>query len=73
MYDPAKRITAREALKHPWFNEKIRDEGSQALEIRKERAHELERRRNRRINGGTSDTEEEEYLDRDDNEYDDGE
>ncbi|KAI1193358.1 kinase-like domain-containing protein [Nemania serpens] len=38
IYDPAKRITAREALAHPWFREAaIPDDGTEALKIRLER------------------------------------
>lgn len=37
MYDPKKRITAREALKHPWFEELVEDDGTEAGRIREER------------------------------------
>lgn len=37
VYDPKKRITAREALKHPWFNELVEDDGTEAGRIRVER------------------------------------
>ena len=42
VYDPAKRITAKEALKHPWFRETMVDDGSEALRIRREREQEVE-------------------------------
>ncbi|EMF15118.1 kinase-like protein [Sphaerulina musiva SO2202] len=37
VYDPRKRITAREALKHPWFDELVEDDGTEATRIRIER------------------------------------
>lgn len=37
VYDPKKRITAREALKHPWFDELVEDDGTEAGRIRVER------------------------------------
>lgn len=37
IYDPAKRITAKEALRHPWFKESVNDEGIEAAKIRIER------------------------------------
>lgn len=38
MYDPAKRITARQALEHEWFREPaIPDDGTEAAKIRLER------------------------------------
>ena len=37
IYDPKKRITAREALKHPWFDELVEDDGTEAGRIRVER------------------------------------
>jgi dual-specificity kinase len=42
VYDPNKRITAKEALKHPWFRETLTDDGTEAIRIRKERERELE-------------------------------
>ncbi len=37
LYDPKARITAKEALKHPWFRETIMDDGAEAARIRVER------------------------------------
>ena len=37
VYDPAKRITAKEALKHPWFRETMVDDGVEAARLRRER------------------------------------
>ena len=37
VYDPQKRITAKEALKHPWFKESLVDDGTEAARIRRER------------------------------------
>lgn len=37
VYDPKKRITARDALKHPWFEELVEDDGTEAGRIRVER------------------------------------
>ena len=37
VYDPKKRITAREAPKHPWFDELVEDDGTEATRIRIER------------------------------------
>ncbi|KAI9721605.1 MAG: dual specificity protein kinase kns1 [Chrysothrix sp. TS-e1954] len=34
VYDPKKRITAKEALAHPWFSETMQDDGTEALKIR---------------------------------------
>jgi len=33
VYDPKARITAKQALKHPWFKETIIDDGTEALRI----------------------------------------
>ncbi|PLB44583.1 protein kinase lkh1 [Aspergillus steynii IBT 23096] len=33
VYDPKARITAKEALKHPWFKESLVDDGTEALRI----------------------------------------
>lgn len=37
VYDPSKRITAKDALKHPWFRETIQDEGTEAAKSRDDR------------------------------------
>ncbi|KAI4248796.1 MAG: hypothetical protein L6R40_000807 [Gallowayella cf. fulva] len=37
VYDPAKRITAKQALRHPWFRESLIDDGSEAARIRRTR------------------------------------
>ncbi|CAD6592835.1 MAG: dual specificity protein kinase kns1 [Alectoria sarmentosa] len=34
MYDPKQRLTAKQALKHPWFKETITDDGTEAARIR---------------------------------------
>lgn len=34
MYDPSKRITAKEALKHDWLKEPCSDEGTEAAKAR---------------------------------------
>ncbi|KAK6506018.1 dual specificity protein kinase kns1 [Arthrobotrys conoides] len=56
VYDPAKRISARDALKHPWFNEVIRDEGITVAQMRIDKSVEMERELRRRREGN-SDTE----------------
>lgn len=38
VYDPKQRITAKQALKHPWFKESLIDDGTEAIRIRDERA-----------------------------------
>lgn len=35
VYNPRKRITAKQALNHPWFKELLQDDGTEALKIRK--------------------------------------
>ncbi|KAI9807037.1 MAG: hypothetical protein M1825_005754 [Sarcosagium campestre] len=40
LYDPKARITAKEALKHPWFSQTILDDGSEATRLRIEREQE---------------------------------
>lgn len=37
VYEPKNRITAKEALQHPWFKESIVDDGTEALKIRERR------------------------------------
>lgn len=37
VYDPKQRITAKQALKHPWFKESIVDDGVEAQRIGKQR------------------------------------
>ncbi|KAH0541978.1 hypothetical protein FGG08_003610 [Glutinoglossum americanum] len=39
-YDPSKRITAKEALKHSWFKESVIDDGTEAAKIRIEQDRE---------------------------------
>lgn len=33
VYDPKQRITAKQALKHPWFKESLIDDGTEAYRI----------------------------------------
>lgn len=44
VYDPKKRITAKEALQHPWFQESLMDDGTEAHKIRMEREKKLRQR-----------------------------
>ncbi|KAF2461940.1 kinase-like domain-containing protein [Lineolata rhizophorae] len=37
VYNPDHRITAKQALAHPWFRETLQDDGTEATKIRKER------------------------------------
>ena len=34
VYDPKKRISAKQALNHPWFKETLQDDGTEAIKIR---------------------------------------
>ncbi|KAI9789142.1 MAG: dual specificity protein kinase kns1 [Candelina submexicana] len=43
VYDPKQRITAKEALQHPWFKESMIDDGTEAARIRMDREREQER------------------------------
>ena len=45
VYDPAKRITAKEALRHPWFREGTVDDGTEAARIKRERQLQREQER----------------------------
>lgn len=47
VYDPKKRITAHEALKHEWFNNLVEDDGTEAARIRVERERLAEQGRSR--------------------------
>jgi len=37
VYNPDKRITAKQALKHPWFRESIQDDGTEATKIKEKK------------------------------------
>lgn len=37
VYDPKERITAKDALKHPWFRETLVDDGTEAIRIRNQK------------------------------------
>ena len=46
-YDPKSRITAKQALKHPWFKETMSDDGTEAAKIRQKREVEARRQMER--------------------------
>lgn len=47
IYDPSHRITAKEALQHPWFRDiAVQDDGTEAAKIRLQRERDRERARN---------------------------
>ncbi|KAI5795761.1 kinase-like domain-containing protein [Geopyxis carbonaria] len=51
VYDPNKRITAKDALKHPWFREVLQDEGTEAARCAAERIADAEQTRAYRESG----------------------
>lgn len=42
VYDPRTRISAKAALKHPWFRESLVDDGTEAARIRRDRERGME-------------------------------
>lgn len=53
VYNPAKRITAKQALKHPWFKQTLEDDGTEALKIRKNKEEKARQESERRRSSGT--------------------
>jgi len=50
VYDPNRRITAKEALQHPWFKEiAIADDGTEAARIRAEKEKAKQEMANNRL------------------------
>ncbi|KAH3938383.1 hypothetical protein HBH98_256230 [Parastagonospora nodorum] len=43
VYDPKKRITAKQVLQHPWFKESLVDDGTKAHDVLIEREKEARR------------------------------
>lgn len=36
VYDPTKRINAKDALNHPWFKDNLIDDGTEAVRLKQE-------------------------------------
>jgi dual-specificity kinase len=57
VYNPGKRITAKQALKHPWFRETLQDDGTEAARIREQKIAKrlaAQAEEKRRVNGVSS-------------------
>ncbi|KIW04875.1 hypothetical protein, variant 1 [Verruconis gallopava] len=57
VYNPAKRISAKQALKHPWFKETLQDDGTEAARIREQKLAKrmaAQAESNARANGASS-------------------
>ncbi|KAG8629691.1 hypothetical protein KVT40_001310 [Elsinoe batatas] len=52
VYDPNKRITAKEALQHPWFTEHFEDDGTEAEKIRIQRERQAQQEMYQRMGRG---------------------